>query len=368
MWANWRTVGDYEPHAEYVARLLAHDESVWPELPNFAWHVSVALPYGLFGGGVQDWIVVANLAWVWLLALALWWPMRMAWQPTNWRAEAGLILLVLALLILAPPSLLTPDNAYFGYLHPYVYHNPTMLPLRPLAWLTLLGTAKLCHAPKDWRRLALWAALAGLILAGIWAKPSFALAFLPALLAFGLLRSALRQPFDGLGALLGLLLPAAALLAWQSVSYSGAALGWRPLEVFNLWAYHYNPLANQQLALKALLSLAFPLAVLLTDRRAVVRAPLMQLAWLTFLAAAGQTYLFNDLAHPVDGNLIWNGQIAVFALLMASALHAAQRWHDWKVGPRGLVALAFSLHLMGGLWWYGLHLGADYEWLIDEAW
>jgi len=369
MWANWRTEGDYVPHAAYVERMLAQDETLWPELPNFAWHLSVALPYGLLGGSLQGWIVAANLAWVALLALALWWPLRLAWQPTRWPAELGLIALTLALLLLAPLTIFTPDNAYFGYLHPYVYHNPTMLPLRPLAWLTLLGALALAQpSAGGWRRAARWAALAGLMLAGIWAKPSFALAFLPALLAFGLLRLALRQPLDWGGALLGLILPAAALLVWQSATYSGGALGWRPLEVFDLWAYHYNPLANEQLALKALLSLAFPLALLLADFQAVRRAPLMQLAWLTLLVAAGQTYLLNDLAYPVDGNLVWNGQIAVFALLMASALHAAQGWRAWRGWQRGVVGLAFGLHLLGGLLWYALHFSARYDWLINQAW
>lgn len=378
MFAHWRTTGDFVPHHAYVQRMVHGDGTVWQEVPNFAYHVLVAVPYALFGGTLELWGLGVSVALMLATASALWWSIRRALRSNSqtaelsWRAELSALGLTIAALLFAPLTLLSPENAYFGYLHPMVYHNPTMLPLRPVAWLMFVGVlfAGLpeTQAQNGRVRLLRISLLALATLASLWAKPSFVLAFLPALVPFVALHLLLRRRLDAWVLMGGVLVPALALLGYQALSYSGGSIGFRPFEVFDLWAYHYNPQANQGLLFKWLMSSALPVALLLVDGRWAWRDTGLQLAWLTFLAACGQVYLFNDLAYPVDGNLTWNGQIAVMVLLFASLVYAVQQRAHWQRWQRIVLSAAFALHLLGGIHWFLLHLNADYATLINSVW
>lgn len=371
--AHWRLRGDFEPHTAYIVRMLAGEVSLTAELPNFLWHVSAGVPYALIGGAPLDmYTTLASLLWYGALASVIFYALCLAWgvpsASLNGRDALLLCVLSWALMLVAPLHNPATDNAYFGFIYPYVYHNPTMIPLRPTSLLLFLACVWAFEAQvrPSWGQVL---AVAGLALANIWAKPSYALVLLPSLGVLGLERLLRRRYIGWRMLVLGVGVPMVGLLGAQALSYQAGGMQFAPFLTYELWAYHYEPNANQHLLLKLLASLAFPLAVYGLYLRQAIRELALNFAWLGMGAGLAFTYLFVDSGDPVAGNLAWNGQIALMVLFVASGafflrmarLHAlhARLW----VG-----AGVLGLHVVSGLWWYATHLTTDYLDLIYRVW
>jgi hypothetical protein len=152
----------------------------------------------------------------------------------------------------------------------------------------------------------------------------------------------------------GIGIPAVALLGYQALTFTDGGLEIAPFMTFDLWAYHYNPLANTLLPLKFLLSIAFPLAVYLAYFPRARRDTAFNLAWLCVAVGMAWTYLFADSGDRVAGNLVWNGQSAVLILYVATLLFWLREnpWLNAGKLPRSywrfaLCALVFALHRAG---------------------
>ena len=371
---TWRTQGDYSVHLDYTLRLLGGDwAGVLPVVPNVLYHVSAFVPYYLSEGlGVVDALVIGNVPWYALLLLVTFLWLR--------RYEGRALLLVglvsLALLIVAPLSFITPENLYFGYLTPNVYHNPTMIPLRPTSLLLFIAAlASFSQAPVGWWRWARVPLVALLTVACILAKPSYLMILLPALALVTLFRIVRRQPIDWLLLLGGIVIPAGALLGVQALIFTRGAIAWEPGRTFWEWSLHYEPNANHALLLKWALSVAFPIAVYALYWRTAWRSLMLNLAWLCFVIGLAYAYLLVDTGEVAAGNLVWNAQIGTFVLFVASAAHWLRAWRvrsDWRDWRRLWSFVACSgfllLHTVAGVHWYLLHLNSEFIDLIYIWW
>jgi hypothetical protein len=267
--------------------------------------------------------------------------------------------LALGLSLLAPLHFLVPERRefYFGWLFPNTYHNPTVLLLRP--WAILLSGA--CAAawfaqgrPSAARvaSLAAWTVLSAL------AKPSYLLCFLPVVaVTWVVQRVARRYARPSWGPILGVVLPGAAVLAWQwwftasSGRMEESRVVWAP---FAAVFQHTRP-DVPLLALKLVLSILFPLWVVLTHWSAAARDQELRLAWGTFAVGAVHAYALAEsgprLAHA---NFLWSGQVAVFVLFAVSTAFFARQWsagdasRRWR--PTVVAACAlFVLHVASGV-------------------
>jgi hypothetical protein len=368
--AYWQTRGDFVPHLAYVQRFITGDNSVFGEVPNLLYHVLVAIPAKLLPFIALETLslVVCTALYV-ALAWAIGWQIIESLAPSRWRMVLALAV-TSALLIIAPFTFFTPDNAYFGYFHPYVYHNPTMIPLRLFAWLLFLMSV---HSFGDKTGFVWWKVLlAGLLsIAVMLSKPSFTIAFLPALVVFVAICVWQRQAFNKWTIILGILVPSIGVLGFQALVFKGNGVAFQPLLTLELWAYHYDPLANQNLLLKLIASVAFPVIVYGVFWREAWRSVLLNLAWLCALAGMAQAYLFIDTGEPPAGNLMWNAQIGVFVLLSASAVFAVRTSQKsfpkitWRMA---LVWMVFMCHVLGGVWWYTQHINAQYPDIVYQLW
>ncbi len=414
---HWRDSGDFRPHTVYIDRILAGDTAVFYETPNFLYHLGIlALHFIVPSVNITAWVVVVSLAWYTLLAIILYWLIKSLTHPTDrsWRHEVVAIGTTLALLVITPITLLTPENQYFGYMTPYVYHNPTMIPLRPLSLILLaIGVWVFGYHPtpspspyhregnstpprhvwrggwgvrssleKDQKRAVTLAYKIGftvftalLTLACILAKPSFVMVFLPSLALVAAWRLLWRQPINWLVLMGGIVLPAVGLLGYQALTWTDGGMAISPFETFRLWDYHYDPQTSAQLGLKLLLSLLFPLVVYGTYFSQARRDLLLNLAWLCALAGTAFSYLFIDTGDPVAGNLTWNGQIGVLVVYVASTVFFLRQNQAIIAGKMtripwrfGLCLLIFGLHVISGIQWYVLHLNAVWPDIIYGAW
>ena len=272
----------------------------------------------------------------------------------TWAAAAW----ALALMLLGPISFFTwsRHQLYLGYIAPNVFHSPTMTLLKPLAVAWFWSVTRPRRA-SDQR----WMAAAVLTLAATLAKPSFTVAFLPAL-AFWLVASRrLPRAVDRAAALASLVVGGAVLAvqAWARGSQPSLLV----LAPFELMGY-YSP--AWWMPFLFLFSIAFPLCVSLgrwSELRS--RGPLL-LAWLVFAIAAGYGYLLAE-AEPNtgDGNWLWSGQVALFVLLAQTLLFFRSRPDPQAPGitrARRLGWVVLALHLACGLAWYTAEVVEPHQW------
>ena len=361
---------DYRSHLVAVDNLVRGQPfgEFVRQIPHFLFHLLVLSVYRTLAvtpltnaaAGVALFGYLAGTAAIYGLFSAL------AGRATSYRTGLLYATLSLSLMLVMPINLLTPYNRYLGYLIPHAYHNPTMVVLKPLA-LALFYLAARCFDVRALRSPTAYTAGTGVVtLACTLAKPSYVIALAPALMLAA--AHALRR-----GAALhlrplvyGILLPIAVVVALQMISLSdrpGVVIA--PLGVFYEWARILNPHTTTNLPLKFVLSILFPLLVYLVGLREARGTPYLNLAWLTFGFGAAYTYLVAEPgAYMALGNFTWSGQISVFVLFVASAVfllgwatRAAAHRSAKVTASLAVIAVVFSLHLVSGLQWYGLHTG-----------
>lgn len=373
MFFEWRIKGDFEPHTAYLLRLVANEPNIYAELPNFLWHMSAGLPYTLIGGEVSMFVVWASVGWVVILGIIIY---AMLWQVmvdvggrvSQQEALLG-VAVTLGALVITPLNVLTPENAYYGYLMPYVYHNPTMLPLRPIALLLFWAGVSVVVPFYPRRAWVRWGAVALLSLAGIWAKPSYAMVLLPALgvlVLWGIIR---RYTLDWGMIVLGIGLPTVGLLGYQAMTYAGGGMEFAPFLTFGLWAYHYNPLAETYLLFKLGVSLLFPALIYGLYWREAWRDIAFNFAWIGMGVGLLYSYLFVDSGDRVAGNLVWNGQIAAFVLHIVAVFYLMKMRHTQPITWRARVAWGgFAVHVLSGILWAIMHYQNTYDVLVNQIW
>jgi hypothetical protein len=222
-----------------------------------------------------------------------------------------------------------------GYLWNEPYNTPTFTLLRPFAVAGFFLTVRFLFGRRraNWRTLLVFfLAVAG----GALAKPSYLICLLPATAILAVVRILRRDAISPGAMLIGFGLPAFAILAWQylqvfaggsDVVQYGDTIMWAPLR----FMHHYA----SGLAVKFLVSTAFPLTVLILYWRTALRDGMLQLAWSTFLFGAAYVYLLSEKIRWAHGNFGWSAYIALFLVFTASMIFwlrqvSEVRLRGWK--------------------------------------
>jgi hypothetical protein len=277
-----------------------------------------------------------------------------------WVAALG----SLGLQVAGPITLATirGKDFYWGYIYPAsTFHNPTIVLLKPFALLSLalaLGALKVSMTGRPGWKLVLGLSVAGVLSA--LAKPNWLLCFLPGLVLTVLFDSRLRGRPSAWCVVGAAILSGLSVLAWQYTFLYGHPEAERIIFTPQKWLSQYGWLAP----LKLMLSIAFPVSVLLLSWNDLQKSLPLGLAWATFAVSLLIAYGFSETGpRGGDDNLGWSAQIALFVLFVVSAIAlvgvlrqpaAAVQWRGVRL--RGGVALAiFILHLAGGLTYYGTY-------------
>lgn len=239
-------------------------------------------------------------------------------------------------------------KVYLGQISPNVWHNPTAIAVLPLAMLLFSAASKLTITDRP-RRLAGAGALA--LLTGL-TKPNYLLALLPCWLALLVERAARSSRAGRTGwrrpalVIAAVMAPAAGLLAWQSwrLATGGGGVEIAALAVWRL----YSP----NIPASILLSLAFPLGVLLLYRKRARRQAPLALAWSVLLVALLQMALLAERGPRwPHANFFWGSYAANYLLFVESAVLLA-------AAPRSTrTTLAWGLlaaHAAAGIVYAGL--------------
>ena len=176
------------------------------------------------------------------------------------------------------------------------------------------------------------------------------------------------------------MLPAIVTLGLQILLFSSSeGFIFAPLAVIYSWT-RINPNAPNDMFLKFLLSILFPLLVYIFYFKAAVKTLYLNLAWVVFAFGAAYMYLLAEggerLAHA---NFTWSAICALFILFIVSTTFLIQqtRWKmvlpsqtDSPIEARsfnsGLLSWAkisilvcvLGLHIISGIYWYHVHITA----------
>jgi hypothetical protein len=265
---------------------------------------------------------------------------------------------VVSLQVLAPVTLFTmlQRNLYIGYFPTTVYHNPTIILLRPLALLLFVRALSIFDEVWARSRRPILAAAALVVVSSL-AKPSYGICLLPGLLLFCAVRQMKTESVDRRLTLLGFVLPMLLSFAAQYI-FTYAQSGGESLGVELAPLYFFQETLRQLhkpvwLLPKLMLSLLFPLCVLCLDPRAAVRRVPLALAWVVFAIGAFYSYFVIESGPGrLDGNFTWSGQISLYVLFAFSLVFFLERVASRKLNAVDIACgIALGLHVLCGMIW-----------------
>jgi hypothetical protein len=235
------------------------------------------------------------------------------------------------------------ENVYLGQIAPNVWHNSTTIVAMPAVILLFYASLRSLEKPV-FKNMASTAAL-GLMTVLI--KPNYAIAWLPVFVPWFSLRAYMKDVSKPhiLNQLVLVIGPLIVVLLIQSfVVYNDAnsRIIVAPLGVWTLYSPHPS--------LSLLLSLAFPLAVLILYWRSLVRDESVLFAWVVFAVALLQFILLAEAGPRFsDGNFGWGMCMALYLLFLASANLLLRQ----PISIRSVSAFGFlALHFGSGLYYY----------------
>ncbi len=313
--------GDYGAHAMYSGTIATKHEL---QAPHFFMHGIAAfisklytpanpeLPYGA--------IIFLTSLFQALLVFVFAYAIKELTEPTLFKKMGYRVYLFsLALMFVAPISILTFPRLYLGYIGINPYHNPTVIGLKPIAVLQFVLISKYILSDKVGGKAAIFF----LTIASLLTKPNFMICLLPAIyltLAAYFLRKDTFMVFmqKSIKATTTIVLPSLLVLFWQYRFFfvgntETSGIVWAPFEVLLM----YSPSGG--LLWKFFLSILFPLAVAVSYPKYFTTHKYFGFAWVLFLVSAFFYYFLAEGGGRMHhGNFGWGSQVCLLVLFIAS--------------------------------------------------
>ena len=230
---------------------------------------------------------------------------------------------------------------YIGYQSASIWHNSTYICMKLCSILTLLLYLRLEEKYRDGLSAKEWLSLAGAFILVNVVKPSFSLVFLPVMALYLLWDLLLKIPFFKIF-LFGLtVIPSLLVVLWQNAILFGGETG-NGIEIrygYTLTLHSLHPKAT------LLLSVAFPLFVLLFLWKELFRDKWYLMSWLVWGVALVQvTFLSESGARARDGNFMWGYSFGIFLITVWSVAKLLQMLKSPKgIFTRKPVLAAFTV-------------------------
>jgi hypothetical protein len=340
-------LSDVPQHLGFI-NALSEGESVIPH-PGLHWLVLVTsrlLGVG-FGPAMVVWLAVFVTATAGAMFVLL--NLDLGGKHTFGTILAFTVSLMLVGAIYAP--WINP-RMYLGQGSPNVWHNPTLIAVKPFAFICVGAYLWAPRVRRNRRAILLAVAMVALAVSAL-IKPNFALVFIPAVPIY-LLLSGQRRASD-LVVSAAVVAPAIAILLvqyWASSHVSGMqGLVMSAIDPLGVWRL-YTPNIPASLCL----ALAFPLALLVLRFDTVRREPELILAWLMLAAGVMQFALLSVTGpHRRAGDWSWGYLVALQILFLYCVRDLLQWSTTASVGRRSEraklagVSLIYALHLAAGI-------------------
>ena len=367
-------VPDYIVHLSLAATMSKGNFDVMP--PHFLFHVITIVAYFLlYHANFQAaGLVTTVMSFVFSVLIMYYFYLKKTDIPLY-----GSLFIIGSCMVVAPITLLAPFDGhyYLGYIGINVFHNPTILVLKPFV---LLGFYYAVAAVQPELRtggrksIVICAITTVLSLA---AKPSFIICLLPAVAITMLYLSIKGQKLDWKLIIYGIFMPSALVLTAQYMMAYGTGQShpvYQGDSKIIFAPFLVMRLHSGWLLWKFLLSILFPLVVFIAYYKQAVSSRQLMLGWLIFLVGVFYTYFLAESGPRMDQeNMRWSAQSAAFLLFFISAVFVVQqeraavksvsllsRKRVWFCG------FIYCMHLASGILFYILQYvrpdGDGYYW------
>lgn len=251
------------------------------------------------------------------------------------------------------------EAIYFGQGSPNMYHNATVIAVK---WLVLLAAFAFLNFVENDEKQNSWpyaAIISVMMLLSIFIKPTFAIVFVPALGLHLLISHTKRFDLYWKSALI--IIPMIPLLIYQQ-SYFDHALGHsekartNEIEFLTIWR-----LFTPNVGISILITIAFPLSLLIFRFKHVMHNAYLTVAWMTTLIGMLQFSMIAE--YTSDGKLItsanWiGGYLMGLGLLFVFTIAEYAKWlksegaskKREKVKIR-IASFLLCLHTFGGIYY-----------------
>ena len=204
-----------------------------------------------------------------------------------------LLLISLSLIIVSSIHLpLVSRYFYLGNWSPNTWHNPTTFLIKPIAFLCILGIYYFIKQQNHANKGVYVISLSTLFTLSVWAKPSFAITFYPALFIFTFIYY--TRDFKLYIKIFLILLPSLVLLFFQYYKTYHTKIN----DTFDLkdnivfTNFGIIKLYTNNILLSLISAIAFPISILIIDFKSVKNNQLLILSWFTLIISYLQLSFF----------------------------------------------------------------------------
>lgn len=258
---------------------------------------------------------------------------------------------------------------YIGYESASIWHNSTYICMKLAGILTFSCFLKLRDSYSEGIRSKEWITFAFLLILCNGIKPSFCMIFAPAMAVFLLAELFHGVPFRRVFLFGMAVVPSLVVILWQNVVLFGEDTGngivLNPGYALSLRGSHPK--------VTFILSIAFPLFVLLFSLKELLRDARYRFIWFMWLFGFLEVFLFSEAgSRAKDSNFFWGYSMAVFFVNLASMekLLTKGRSKDGMFGKKlfryffvsaGAICLAYQVWC--GLYFFGRLLTGESYWM-----
>ena len=230
---------------------------------------------------------------------------------------------------------------YIGYQSASIWHNSTYICMKFCGILVLILYLVLEEKYRTGLSVREWFFLAGAFVLVNAVKPSFSMVFAPVMALYLLVDLFHKVPFSRIF-LFGLtVIPSLLVILWQNMVLFGGDTG-NSIEFrygYILTLHSLHPKAT------LLLSVAFPLFVLLFLWKELFRDKWYLLSWMVWGVALVQvTFLSESGTRARDGNFMWGYSFGIFLILIWSVVKLLQMLKTpWGIFKRKYARIPFAV-------------------------
>jgi len=232
---------------------------------------------------------------------------------------------------------------------PNVWHNPTLIAVKPFAFLSFLLMISFCNHTEYQKKIKYYFLISFIFLLSLWMKPNFVMSFFPAVAVWLLIKYPKRWDLYLKASIL--FLPSIVYLGYQYVNtFPLSNTKGIIIDFLGVWRlYSRNPYISLFLAT------AFPCLLILFRFKSVMNNPFFCVSSINLVIAVLQFMFFAESGKTYShANFAWGYMIALQLMFIFAAIEylkwlatGNKRGTDFiKIG---VVTAAFGLHLFSGI-------------------
>lgn len=343
--ASWTVISiiqnqvDIPHHLDFITRW--HEGDPEAKLYSLYFHVINLLSFFTYNRTWMEAAAVVLLSTMVILKFII--TDRMIIKYTQTSGGYGFLInaSVLAMFLCLAQNLICKFSATMalGYIPVNTWHNSTTIMLMPAALLLFFKSFDFVQLKQESIFGKEAAILLLLTVLSVLIKPSFFFVFVIAFPVFWFLNHKFSKPLMAVMIICSAGLVAMIIIRHYVYSGSGSQVIIKPFEAWRTW--------SNNIPLSLIVSVAFPLMVIVLYPRQALKNKLLQYAWLSFFTGLILYILLNETgARAIHGNFSWQTIICNFILFLSSIIFLLKQ----KTGLKSRVAfMVFAMHVAAGI-------------------